>query len=140
MDLFTNFNLFIENTRSSDAGPEILEKVKDLFFQLNKENNQKYDITYDVADPREDGAEYDVADLKSNNMIHIAYASTGDNVTDELDIRFDYEYILHKVEQSDEFEVTNVTILNAIYNGQNILKLSSFLSQQIEKLLLQKYS
>lgn len=140
MDLFTNFNLFLENTRSSDAGPETLEKVKDLFYQLNKENNQQYDITYDVANPREDGVEYDVADLKSNNIIHIAFASSSDNATDELDIKFDYEYILHKVEQSDEFEVINVTILNAIYNGQNIIGLSNFLSQQVEKLLLKKYS
>lgn len=140
MDLFTNFELFLENTRNTDAGPDTLNKVRDLFRYLTKDNINKYDITYDVSDPREDGAEYDIPDLKSNNMIHIAYASNGDNATDELDVRFDYEYILHKVDQSDELEITNVSILNAVYNGENIMSLSNFLTAQIEKLLMEKYS
>lgn len=141
MKLFTNFLLFKENTRATDNGPDTLEKVKDLFRAINSNNKDKYDITYDITDPRED-VEYNTPDLKTNNYISIAYAESGDDATETLDIKFDYEYILHKEEAPDnyELEITNVSVLSANYNGKDVTSLYKLLANEIEKIIMFKYS
>lgn len=143
MKLYTNFNMFLENTRTTDISSEDMDRIREMLVKVSRNDGiDAYDITEELGNPY-DNVVYDQTGVESDCSINIGFTTDAqsESYDDNLLIKFDYEYRIHKGSGDDEdsFSVEDVRIKEATYNGKSVMSINNFFMDFIERLISAKF-